>query len=151
MKLSISFKNKINLYFSNFEVLDEHYADKIHSIKFWKELLHENKLGENDLVFIFDHMSLVHLGLPTRGGSTEKNSHKMISLGVVIAYKDSRTNEVKRLYRLLNPDSYTITAWQVICSVRHLLRQAKNGSDPALKNVFRRKTRILVIIKFFQI
>lgn len=131
-------------------VLDEHYKDKVKSDGWWDELLHENSRGFSRIpvrvcIVIVDHMTKTTLGENTKQppGKKKNSTSQMGPLGVAFIYRDSITGKTKRLYRIVFPDSFATTSFQVITCLQKLLRPNQN-SDPQLFELLENTTKLIV-------
>lgn len=109
-------------------VLDEHYNDKELMNEFWNSLLHDSENGFANLpagtiVIVVDHMSSTTLGNNTKTASKKNSTSKMSPLGVVFVYRDPVTKKTTRLNRIIFPDSFASTSFQVITCLKKLLNE----------------------------
>ena len=139
-----NFRDQQNL----LKVLDDHAFDQQTSKKFWHELLVLEKLSRNMFVVILDHMSSFELGPNLKSNSSGtrnkvgNGAQKLVPLGVVVVYKDHDTNEIKRLNRLVTPDSVALTAWGVIKCLENLF---DDEEDEILQNMISNRSHAIVI------
>lgn len=91
-------------------------------------------------------MSTIEFGLKTRGGNKSTKTAKAIPLGVVIVFKDLDTGKVEIIHRLLIPDSFSLTAFQVIRCVKKLFT---DEADSILQEILQTRTHAYVSVIFF--
>ena len=133
-------KKRFHEYQEVFQVLEEHHSNLKNSNSHWHHKLVDDNIAENEVVCIPDHMGGVPLGKPTKNKRLKKNTNTVRPFGITFCYRDPETGKTERIYRLVVPDTISLTAWQVI----QCLKKMCDIGDPRLQSILERKTHFIV-------
>ena len=129
-------------------ILDEHFKDKELMNRFWTIILHDRVNGivilpTGTIVIVVDHMAVTTLGNNTKSPPKRGSTAFMSLLGVVFIFRDPITKKTTRLNRIIFPDSFAQTSFQVITCLRKLLDQNLRR-DAQLFPILNAGTRLIV-------